>query len=227
MTLVLVCMNSSVYAALIGVGPGDVDERSALVGTLTSLGHTVTDVIDGSLDLIVSAPGVSTSDFAGVPYLQISDWGADHLANSWASHAQSTPVTVTLDGTHLILTGVDASWSTFGFWQYGDGSNYVGWVTGVPGLADADVLGTPYNEVLAVSGSDIYIGWNVYGPDATPNDLQILSNSIQFLVSGTVAAGGPMGPAKPVPVMSVYGLGVTILGLFALATRRLSRRKPR
>ncbi|MDX2416743.1 MAG: hypothetical protein QNK19_04695 [Xanthomonadales bacterium] len=214
----MICLSTSANAALIGLVDGDSDERSALLGTLTSMGHTVTTTIDGNLDLIISAPGNDTSAFAGVPYLQISDWGSGQIANAFASHPQGTPVLITIDGTHPILTGVSASWTTFGFWHYGFSENYIGWATGIPGLADAEVLGTPYSEVLAATTTDIYIGWNVYGPDATGDDLVLLSNSIQFLITGGVTPGLS---AVPVPTMNVYGLILVILGLFVVASRRL------
>ena len=184
----LVCLSSSVNAALIGLENGDAVERAALEGTLTAMGHTVTDTIDGNLDLIISAPGNGTPDFPGIPYLQISDHGADHIANAFASHTQGTPVTITLDGAHPILTGLDASWTTLGFWNYAIGTSYVGWATAIPGLADAEVLTIQYNELLAVSGTDIYIGWNVYGADATSNDLLLLRNSMGNYLDGNLKA---------------------------------------
>ena len=216
----MVCMSSSVNAALIGLVDGYPEERTALVGTLTSMGHTVTTTIDGNLDLIIAAPGNGTADFTGVPYLQISDHGADHISNHAQSHAQGTPVTITIDGAHPILTGLAASWTTLGFWNYHHSSenSYIGWVTSISGLADAEILGTPYNEVLAATATDIYIGWNVYGAEATSNDLQLLSNSIEFLTTGSVR---PVLATTPVPTMSAYGLILTILGLFVVASRRL------
>ena len=214
----MVCLSSSVNAALIGLKSDFQGERTALVGTLTSMGHTVTTTIDGNLDLIISAPGNGTADFTGVPYLQISDHGANHILNNFQQHADGTPVTIIIDGAHPILTGLAASWTTLGFWNYDAGGNYVGWATAIPGLADAEVLGTPYSEVLAATATDIYIGWNVYGADATSNDLQLLTNSIEFLTTGSVS---PVLATTPVPTMSVYGLILTILGLFVVASRRL------
>lgn len=212
-------------AALIGLRDGNAAERAALVGTLNSMGHTVTDVIDGNLDLIISAPGNGTGDFAGVPYLQISDHGADHLNNGWTSLTAGTPVTITLSGAHPILTGLSPSWTTLGFWRYGSSSDYIGYVSSVPGIADAEAASSTYDDVLAVSGADIYIGWNVYGPDATSNDLQLLRNAIEFLVTGTVTGAQPTAGGQPtaVPVMSTYGLWITVLGILALATRRFYR----
>ncbi len=215
--VLLAGLSSTANAALIGIMNGNAAERDALVATLTSLGHTVTTTIDGSLDLIISAPGNATSTFAGVPYLQISDHGADNLVNAWATLTAGTPVTVTLTGAHPILTGVSPTWTTLGFWQYGSASDYVGYVTGVPGIANATAAGTTYNDTLAVSGNtDIYIGWNVYGPNATPDDILLLSNAIQFLVTGNVVAAQSVA----VPTLSEVGLFILVLLLLTFSYRR-------
>lgn len=206
-------------AYLIGLEDGDPDERNALAGTLTTMGHTVTTTIDGSLDLIISAPGNGTADFPGIPYLQISDHGEDHLTNDFQSLPEDTVVTVTLTGAHPILAGLDPSWNTLGFWHYDPGTDYVGWVTGVPGLADVEANAVNYPNALAVSGADIYIGWNVYGPDATDNDLLLLQNSIEFLVTNSVSH------ARPVPALGLPALILLMLmmvgGGVAIHRRRL------
>ena len=218
LVLTALAFSASANAYLIGLEDGDEEERAALVGTLQSMGHTVTTTINGSLDLIISAPGNGTDDYPDIPYLQISDHGADHLANDWApSFDPATEVIVTLTGDHPILAGLSPSWSTYGFWHYNN-TGYIGWVTGVPGLADAEVNAVQYANVLAVDGADIYIGWNVYGPDATPNDLQLLSNAIEYLALGHESA--------PVPSLSTNAmiLMTVLLALVAMAYHR--RRRP-
>lgn len=120
-------------------------------------------------------------------------------------------------GNHPILQGLDSSWDSLRFWHYDNGS-YVGWVTGVPGLADAEADSNPYTDVLAVSGSDIYIGWNVYGADASSNDLLLLENSIEYLVTGAVA-----GSSEAVPTLSMPAL-MLLLSLFALIALGYFRR---
>lgn len=211
--IILGCLAPSLDAATIGLTNGNAAERNALVSTLTALGHTVTSTINSSVDLVISAPGNDSQYLVGKPYLQISDWGSDLLTNTWQNlPTVATPITITLDGLHPILTGLDTSWSSLGFWHYG-GSSYVGWVTGVAGLADANVLGTPYNEVLAISGNSIYIGWNVYGPDASVNDVRLLGNSIEFLTTGSVTA-------VPEPTAPLLGAAAAAL----LLRRRRERR---
>ncbi|WP_416307559.1 PEP-CTERM sorting domain-containing protein [Neptunicella sp. SCSIO 80796] len=223
--LLLTLCVSNANAALIGVANGIYDkEVNELLGTLTSLGHTVTDVIDGSLDLIIGAPSMHTADFVGIPYLQISDWGQDHIANTYygtplAGFPQGTPVEITLTGSHAILTGLSSDWSSFGTFHYGStifdmSQSWVGWATDIPGLANASVGTDIFNNVLAVSGADIYIGWNVYGSEATADDLLLLSNSIEYLTTGTVTSKSSI-PEPPSIILLVFGM----IGLV------LSRRK--
>ncbi len=217
--LMLSVFSVSANAYLIGLENGSASERAALVGTLQSMGHTVTATIDGSLDLIISAPGNGTNDFPGIPYLQISDHGADLLDNSWQSlPGPGTVVTITLTGNHPILQGLAPSWTSYGFWHY-DGQSYLGWVNAVPGLADGDTPGFSHADVLAVSGSNIYIGWNVYGPDASANDLLLLENSIEYLVTGSPV----VQDATPVPALSTFSLALMLL-LFAVAAVAYHRR---
>jgi hypothetical protein len=49
----------------------------------------------------------------------------------------------------------------------------------------------------------------------------------QEINSGTALPPTATATAAPVPTLSIYGLGLTVLGLTVIATRRLSRRKAR
>ena len=194
-------------AALIGLGYGNAAEREALAGTLTSLGHTVTSTIDGSLDMLISAPGIRTGNFIDTPYLQISDWGQGGIGNTFSRHAQGTSVSISLDGQHDILTGLDLNWDTLGFWNYGYSSSYIG-TANIDGLANAVVQGADFYNALAVRGDEIYIGWNVYGVDATANDVQLLSNSIEFLTTGSVSNNVPVPATLSLFALAMLGLGL-------------------
>lgn len=178
-------------AALIGISSaGNASERAELISTLSSLGHTTTSTIDGSLDLILSFPSGGISSFGGVPYLQISDHGSGLISNTTTYIGTSSPnVTISLTEAHPIFTGVSSSWVSKGFWNYGLASSWVGSATAGTALADANVDGSgAVSNVLAVDGSNnIYIGWNVYGSDATSDDIQLLSNAIEFQATGSVA----------------------------------------
>jgi len=50
------------------------------------------------------------------------------------------------------------------------------------------------------SGRAVYVGWNVYGPNAGPNDLAVLRNAILW------AAGASVGPVAPTIVQQPVSL---------------------
>ncbi len=218
------------HAALIGIQDSNSEERAAAVSTLTALGHTVTDVIDGNLDLIVSTPGNDTPAVAGVPYLQVSDWGSDNIANAFQSIPQGQTIDISVTGAHPILTGLPASWTTQGFW-FNDPSvseDYIGFANAGTGLADGETGGSQFSNILAVDGSsDIYIGWNVFGDAATAEDVALVCNSVEFLVNGSVTGDCGVAvqqdarpvPALPLPLIALLAALLVSLGLRATATR--------
>lgn len=218
------------HAALIGIRDTSPEERAAAVSTLTALGHTVTDVIDGNLDLIVSTPGNATSAVAGVPYLQVSDWGSDTIANAFQSIPQGQTIDISVTGAHPILTGLPTSWTTQGFWFYDPSvvQDYIGFANAGTGLADGETGGSQFSNVLAVDGSsDIYIGWNVFGDAATAEDVALVCNSVEFLVNGSVTGDCGVAvqqdarpvPALPLPLIALLAALLVSLGLRATATR--------
>lgn len=194
---------------------GNSAEINALRDTLTALGHEVRPVSQGNwagLDVVLSNPGGEPSSFgpsaleiaAGVNCIQIGDWGSDWTPNSWASTSQGANITLSLGNAHPITTGLEASWTSRGFWRYGASSeNYVGWSTdeSLPSLA-REVSLVNQSRVLVANtlgaGRAVYVGWNVYGPDASPNDLALLGNAIQW------AAVGATGTTQPLPITPPY-----------------------
>lgn len=162
-------------------------ERDELNATLAELGCTVVNYTDLSAEVVISVESATATVQAGKPYLQISDHGSDVIPNSFASIEANTSVQITLLGSHPITKGVDATWSTFGFWLYDPSvlQDYVGWGTSgtQASLANVSVGAVDQNGTLAVNDTNtsVYIGWNVYGSRATFNDKKVLDNSIAFL----------------------------------------------
>src|SRR5262249_27235062 len=82
--------------------------------------------------------------------------------------------------------------TSHGFWHNGaSSSDYVGWSTdgSLPNLAsEVSVVYEPRvlvaNELGA--GRAVYVGWNVYGPDANSNDLALLGNALQWVAKGSL-----------------------------------------
>ena len=165
-------------------------EGDELNATLAELGCTVVDFGDPTAEVVISAPGFSASAQVGIPYIQISDHGSDIISNNWAALDANTSVQITLLGSHPITTGVNPTWTTYGFWLYGTVEEYVGWGTSATQVNLANVLTTDagsnivdQNGTLAIddTNTSVYIGWNVYGSRATLNDKKVLDNSIAFL----------------------------------------------
>lgn len=206
-------------AAIIGIGDATTaagaSERTELVATLEGLGHTVTNVIDPSLDLIVSAPGVDTATAGTVPYLQIGPTGSTSFAINTAFAWAGTPVTVELTTAHPIFGGVGSTWTTNGAYSYGSTwLDLVGY-SATDSYANATFNGTTYTGALAVSGTEMFVGWNIFGSLATTQDLRILDNSIQFLTTGSVTVA-------PVPLPA--GIVLLLTALSALGLARFKRR---
>jgi uncharacterized repeat protein (TIGR01451 family) len=177
---------------------GDSSELSALRSTLTALGHEVRSVSQGNwsgLDVVLSNPGSSIgpslSDISsGVNYIQISDWGSDWTPNTWSSIFRGANITLSLGTAHAITAGLPAFWTSHGFWHYGGSSSeYVGWSTdgSLPSLA-SEVSVVQQSRVLVANelgaGRAVYVGWNVYGPDASTNDITLLRNALQWVAKG-------------------------------------------
>jgi len=196
-------LTDEVISGLVGIPlpepvAGGTNEFNAIYGTLTNLGFAVQVVTQGQwagVKVVVSYPGCISSSFGpslseisnGVCFVQISDWGSDWTPNIWASITEAANITVSVDAAHPITSGLPASWTARGFWRYGYPSeDYVGWSTDValPSLASEASVVNQSRVLVANSlgnGRAVYIGWNVYGPDAGANDLAVLRNAISWV----------------------------------------------
>ncbi len=173
---------------------GQTDEYHAIYTTLTNLGFNVLSVTNGQwagINVIVSYPGCEpgfgpslTLISNGFSFVKIGDWGANWTPNSFLTLAKGTNLTITVGTPHPITAGLPASWSAQGYWRYGFALNdYLGFGTDptLPSLASETTV-TNQSHVLVANtydrGRAVYIGWNVYGPDAGLPDIAVLRNSI-------------------------------------------------
>lgn len=178
---------------LVSIPSGNVAESNALATTLPTLGFNVQVITQGQWtagSIVVGYPsmgisGPSLGDIAnGVRFIKISDHGADWTANDWSSLVEGTNITMLLGTAHPITSGLPASWTAKGFWRYGlPSEDFVGWSTEValPSLVSVTNPVSQSRVLVAKTigmGRAVYIGWNVYGPDAGPNDLAVLRNAI-------------------------------------------------
>ncbi len=198
---------------------GDAGERNAIYTTLTNLGFNVVLVNNGQwagVNVIIGYPGNSPYQFGpslsqitnGFSYIQISDWCAPWTPFSYVSLIKGTNLTIAMGTPHPITTGLPASWTAHGFWRYGASSDdYLGYTPNatLPSLA-AETAVTGQSRVLTANtlgrGRAVFIGWNVYGPDAGVNDIAVLRNSILWA-----------GQASP-PLMFVTPLSSRTNGAF-------------
>ncbi|MBI5384185.1 MAG: M36 family metallopeptidase [Verrucomicrobia bacterium] len=173
---------------VVGIGAtGAVEERNALATTLSGLGFFVRPVSQNQwtgLDVVVNYPGSSVSSptapeiYNGASAVHIGDVG------SLAILAEGDGVSIRLDTAHPITAGLPATWISHGYWRYGyTGWDYLSWSTDTALLSLASAVSPTNHARLLVadsigSGRAVYIGWNVYGPDAGPNDLTVLRQAI-------------------------------------------------
>lgn len=177
-------------------------EQGELQSSLTALGfsHEVAaDPTSTSCNVYVTFPGGETGGpslfatwvQAGNGLVQISDWGPDLQTNTFLDIGTGyPPQTVTVvDASHPITAGLPASWPTLGFWHYEPGvpQDYIAWVTDPdPNLAQIAGNDRGLSARAEGSGRVVYVGWNVYGSAASPDDLTVLANAIEWAGQCTV-----------------------------------------
>ncbi|MCK5378555.1 MAG: hypothetical protein KAJ78_04090 [Acidobacteria bacterium] len=173
---------------------GNSSEVTAIQDSLTNLGFSFQSADDPTAtacDVYITYPSSNYIDSgtalpwvqAGNGLVQISDHGPDLQINSWTNvGAGNPPQTVTVvDAGHPIAAGVSGSWQTFGFWHYGITDDYIGWVTDPdPNIAQISGNDRGLSARAEGAGRVVYIGWNVYGTDATADDLTILRQAIEW-----------------------------------------------
>lgn len=226
----LVC-GSAIAQCTVAVmaGGGDLEELNPLHATLTEFGCAWTDVSSlaqaqgsGAATLIdrYGANNLSITDAgtwlaSGRGYVQLGDW-PNYIDSSYEYIGYGTPVTLTVIDTASPLTaGLPASWVGQGFWHY-NSDGYVGWATdgGDPDLIEGQATGYSLHQKVVSSrtvgpGRAVYIGFNVYGPDAGTADKRVLANALSW--TGQFDIG-----VTPVPALGALGGAAMILALIGL-----------
>jgi hypothetical protein len=196
-------VNPEASTVLVAVAANDYSntlEHDALVSTLNSLGYNTIDVTTvaeaqaAGADVIFAYVGCYIFDIAelnnwissGKGYIQLGDW-TDWFTNSWEYIGEENTVTVTItDPSHPIAAGLPASWLGRGYWAYGYPNDCVGWSTGYDVVGTLQAAGySVHNGGISVttygSGRAVYYGFNLYGAAAGPNELQLLSNIVNWV----------------------------------------------
>ncbi len=199
---------------------GNTLEHDHLADTLLTLGYapvTVTSISDAALAgaraLIVypggwAGAGLDVPDLqwwleCGRGLVQIGDWH-DVIPNGYETLAPGTPVTITVHNAwHPVVHGLAPSWAGYGLLRYGfTTEDYLGYTHGALGeldLANGTVSGySPHDYAIAAlaeapprHGRTVYLGINVYGPDAGPNEHALLDNALAWVIEQqTIFADG-------------------------------------
>jgi hypothetical protein len=209
-------------------------EQGELLQTLTNLGYETVVVADPGTEtcgVALSYPGCdSCFDFpdlswiqAGHGYVQISDWGPGFQANAWVDIAEGAPIQVeVVNASHPLTQGLPAQWTSNGFWRYDvSEADYVGWVIDPdPNLARADGHDFALSTRTDGAGNLVYIGWNVYGSQATATDLVVLQNAIGY---ACVPAAPQTADWIEVPTLS-HGALAALAALLAAAALLVLKR---
>lgn len=212
-------------------------ELPQLHTTLTALGVTWVDIATladaqtANANVIIDrydADNLSASDVttwlnSGKGYIQLGDWPG-YFPNAYISITNGAPITITIaDVASPLAAGLAASWTGRGFWAYDAANDYIGWTTNnaLPDVAHAQYLTNTYTRVvsseLVGSGRAVYIGINVYGSAAGPNDTRLLSNAI------TWAGGCALGPVEAIPALGGIGLALFIAVIALLGVALIAR----
>jgi len=194
--LAVPCLVSALPIVCVPTG-GNTAEEAALQSSLTAMGYTlrITNAPSASdCTVYVSHPGQGVGGSgplgllpwvqAGNSVVQISDWGPGLMPASWTSVSEGSPQTIEIvDASHPITAGLPPSWLGRGFWAYGYFSgDFIGRATsaGDPNIVRAGGYDKALSARAEGSGRLVLIGWNVYGPSATTEDLTVLQQAINW-----------------------------------------------
>ncbi len=217
---------------------GDGIELPQLHATLTALGVSWVDVTSlaeaqtANASVIIDrydADNLPSGDIdtwlnSGRGFIQLGDW-PNLFANDYTFITNGAPITVTVaDPASPLAAGLAASWTGRGFWAYDVTSeDYIGWATdtALPDVAHAQFGSTTHTRVvsseLVGSGRAVYIGINVYGSAAGPNETRLLSNAISW------AGNCAIGPVEAIPALGGIGLALFIAVLALVGVALITR----
>ncbi|MBI2571447.1 MAG: hypothetical protein HYV63_30940 [Candidatus Schekmanbacteria bacterium] len=207
---------------------GDGGEEAYLRNTLDGLGFVLrlTNAPRSSdCKVYVSHPGQGPGPDApgglmswvesGHGVVQIGDWGPDLIANTALAAGKSDAVEVALQTPHAITSGLGPQWPARPAGQYGEVAPAVAWATAGLDLASADGIPRGIAANRYGEGSVAFIGFNVYGPTAGLDDVELLRAAILW------AAGELADDVSASSAMSLLlGSGLGALALVSRPRRR-------
>ena len=186
-------------------------EHDLLAAELAGLGYSPVDVTGvrdanaiGAMALVVYAggyyaTGLEMADLqswvnSGHGLIQIGEWHEFFPSEYVGRLPVPTSVAVTVHNAwHPVVQGVASSWSGRGFFFYGWADGALGYTINCVGetdLAHGDAPGFPAHDYVIAAvdrdpparlGRAVFFGINTYGPDAGPNEHQLLVNAMNWI----------------------------------------------
>jgi len=157
----------------------------------------------------------------GKGYIELGDW-PDYFPNAFTGFPPG-PITVSVnDASSPLAAGLAPTWTGRGFWAYGFSTNYIGYGTNgaLPDVIHAQQASNTYDHVasteLVGAGRAVYLGINVYGSSAGPNDTLLLQNAITW--SGACGTTGI--PTTSNLGLVAMGVAIALAAIFVIARVR-------
>lgn len=187
-----------VVATLIGMGYDPM--TVANIHEASSVGAPV--LIDWSGSFNNSISDANSWIEAGRGFVHVGDWPALFNDGREGPLTASTHVTVTVNNPgHPVMQGLPASWMGRGYWYYGWWTGAYGFSDGSLGEVDlANIVGGGYPAhdygVSALdrgpgrSGRAVFLGLNVFGPEAGAPEITLLGNALEWLTEDIVFHDG-------------------------------------
>lgn len=191
----------SASAATVGIGKGDLETRRYITGLLESMGHTVTRSAQRA-DIVLSMPGLDTSNMNVAPSIQVGN-----ALTSTPDGTIAPDVTVTPIQDHPLFNGIDSAFTASGF-------STIGWdadtlAASSLGTTIASATGTGALYGVQDYNNTLYIGWDIFSPNASPYDLQFLANAIDYLIPDVPIAAVPLPPGVVLLLSALGALALT------------------
>ena len=154
--------------------------------------YSVQEAIEIDADAILAGYGTN----CGGEVNNISSWiesgkgyiqNGDHFnwfPNTWENVSLDTVEIVLNDLGHPLTAGLPEVFHSYGFWHY-NGWGYFGYVNDTT-FTDIATVNSYTRGITADQigdGRAVYLGFNIFGPDASSEVIQLLSNTLQYVTN--------------------------------------------
>ena len=155
--------------------------------------NSVEEAIEIDADAIIAGYGggcdgdevsnISSWIESGKGYIQNGDH-FNWFPNAWENVGLDTVEIVLNDLGHPVTAGLPETFHSYGFWHY-NGWGYFAYVTDTT-FTDIAAVNNNARGITADQigdGRAVYLGFNIFGPDASSEVIQLLSNTLQYVTN--------------------------------------------